>query len=326
MMSCMGWFSNLFTNEAVSLAITDQGRSGTATPEPYSAVRTKLTSGLVTQQIMIIRDLIVRLPVSSSERYKHTSGGKASYNYYGTERPWPHRADAYTLMTLLSKSLKEIDVERSDMKTLLRVIDLCNVKLPAKFRELEIQVGQNNWTTERKMLTEMETALKDMLAEVVLLPTTRSILNLEEVTNNNPASKSFPVIESYKDNTELYDALVSLKTSWDKAAELPLSAEDDYVIERVGNSYLPDALLLFDRFCRRTGAESSGKALAIVKEQVELIHQQVAFVLEQHEEDSFSLMETHTEFLKMKNSHIGVNENKDSKRLELEDATPETPL
>jgi hypothetical protein len=311
----MGWFSNLFTNEVVSLAIADEG---TPKLEPYAAVRTKITSGVVAQQINIIRSLILNLPVSEAVRQKHL--GYSSSNYYGDHRAWPHRDKLCKLLRLLSTSLVEVDVARSDMRTLLHVINLCNETLPATFRELELRVGQGDWTTENQTLRKMEKDITGMLAEIAVLPTKRSILNLEAI-DNNPQNKDFPNLETYRSNEELYASLKALQEDWDKAAALPLSAEDDYVIERVGNSYLPDALLLFDRFCHRTGSTNSGKAITIVKEQVSLIHQQVMFVLEQHEEDSFDLMETHTEFLKMKNSSIGIVKNKS---LQLEEEPPET--
>lgn len=316
----MGWFSNLFTNEAVSLAIANQGVSK---PAPYDVVRTKIAAGDVAQQIAIIRNLILSLPVSHSVRVKHL--GNSSSNYYGPHRAWPHREKVTNLLKLLTVSLPDIDLNRSDLKTLFRVIDLCNETLPSMFRELEIRVGQNDWSTEIQALKAMEKSIEGLLAEIALLPTKRSILNIE-IIDTNPADKEFPNLESYKDNVELYASLQALQKDWEKAATLPLSAEDDFVIERVGNSYLPDALLLFDRFSHRTGSTSSGKAASIVKEQVELIHQQVLFVLEQHEEDSFDLMETHTEFLKMKNSRIGISDVMDSKGIQLEENAPESPL
>ena len=320
MMSFMSWFSNLFSNEVVSLAVSDQGA---AKPEPYDVVRAKIIGGAVSQQITIIKDLLMGLPISNKDRTRYLRS--ASINYYGKTRIWPHREKVHNLLTLISTSIREIDVPRSDMKTLFHIIDLCNSKLPSLFRELEIQVGQKDWTNESSILNQMEVSLKSVLDEISVLPTHRSILNLE-IINNNPKTKEFPEIASYKGNEELYLALQILEKDWDKADALPLSAEDDYVIERVGNSYLPDALLLFDRFSNRTGSTNSEKAISIVKEQVKLIHQQVLFVLEQHEEDSFDLMETHTEFLRMKNSRIGIPAVLEDKRLQLEKLPPETPL
>jgi hypothetical protein len=317
----MSWFSNLFSNEAVSLAISEQG---TVKPEPYDVIRTKIVSGAVSQQIAIIRNLLLKLPASQTIRVRYISGDR-NPSMYGVNNPWPHRQNIHDRLNLLSTTLHQIDVARADMKTLFRIIDLCNETLPSMFRELEIRVGQKDWSTENTSLKRMEQAIDNMLKEIAVLPTHRSILNIE-VPANKSSNKTFPDLENYKDNNELYLVLEALKQDWEKASSLPLSAEDDYVIERVGNSYLPDALLLFDRFSHRTGSTNSGKALAIVKEQVGLIHQQVLFVLEQHEEDSFNLMETHTEFLKMKNSRIGIPEDKESKRLQLDSEPPESSL
>ena len=320
MMSFMSWFSNLFSNEVVALAVSDQG---SAKPEPYDAVRAKIVNGSVARQITIIKNLLIVLPISNKDRtrYSRTAGTSP---YSGKTRSWPHRMNVDSLLNLLATSLEQIDVSRSDMKTLFHVIDLCNSKLPAMFRELELQVGQQDWNNEYSILKQMEADLKRILVEISLLPTTRSILNLE-ISRETSQQKGFPNIDSYKGNEELYLALEVLEKDWDKASALPLSAEDDYVIERVGNSYLPDALLLFDRFSNRTGSTNNKKALSIVKEQVQLIHQQVLFVLEQHEEDSFDLMETHTEFLKMKNSRIGIPEGNGDNVLQLEKLPPETP-
>lgn len=318
----MSWFSNLFTNEAVSLAVSEQG---TATLEPYSAVRGKISNGSVGTQISIIKNLILSLPISNKDRTKYLRNGISSSGSYGKTRSWPHRQKLNDLLYLLATSIGDIDVQRSDMKTLFRLIDLCNVTLPAMARELEIKIGQKNWYDETKILDDMVTAVNNMLAEITLLPTRRSILNLD-TPSNNPKSKEFPDITFYKENEELYPSLEKLEKDWDKASELPLSAEDDYVIERIGNSYLPDALLLFDRFSTRTGSTNNQKALAIVKEQVNLIHQQVLFVLEQHEEDSFDLMETHTEFLKMKNSRMGLDEKIANEGMQLEKDQSQDPL
>lgn len=309
----MSWFSNLFTNEAVSFAVSDQR---TNTLEPYSAVREKISKGSVREQINIIKNLILTLPISNKDRTRYLRSGISGSSYYGKSRSWPHREKLNGLLLLLSTSIEDIDVERSDMKTLFHIIDLCNTILPTMARELEIKIGQKNWYDETKILDDMVIAVNNMLAEITLLPTRRSILNLD-TPSNTQKSKEFPDISSYKHNEELYALLENLEKDWDKASELPLSAEDDYVIERVGNSYLPDALLLFDRFSTRTGSANNQKALSIVKEQIQLIHQQVLFVLEQHEEDSFDLMETHTEFLKMKNARMGVQDVDDTKRLSL---------
>lgn len=316
----MSWFSNLFTNEAVSFAVSDQRAT---TLEPYSAVREKISKGSVREQISIIKNLILTLPISNKDRTKYLRSGISGNSYYGKSRSWPHREKLNGLLLLLSTSIEDIDVERSDMKTLFHIIDLCNTTLPTMARELEIKIGQKNWLDEPRILDEMVSAVNKMLAEIAVLPTRRSILNLD-VSPNNQKSKEFPDISSYKHNEELYASLENLEKDWDKASELPLSAEDDYVIERVGNSYLPDALLLFDRFSTRTGSANNQKALSIVKEQVQLIHQQVLFVLEQHEEDSFDLMETHTEFLKMKNARMGVKEVNGNDGLKLDKESSES--
>jgi hypothetical protein len=318
----MSWFSNLFSNEVVSLAVSDQGL---AKPEPYDMVRAKINSGAVSQQISIISNLVMGLPISNKDRTKYLRSGISVTTSYGKGRSWPHREKLTNLLSLLSTSIADIDVQRSDMKTLFHLIDLCNSTLPAMSRDLEIKIGQKDWSEEYRILADMATAISTMLDEIATLPTRRSILNLE-IVSNNPKTKDFPNIDDYKENEELYSSLEKLKQDWDKASELPLSAEDDYVVERVGNSYLPDALLLFDRFSNRTGSANNQKALSIVKEQVKLIHQQVLFVLEQHEEDSFDLMETHTEFLKMKNSRMGLNESIEDTGLQLEKDSPETSL
>lgn len=318
----MSWFSNLFSNEVISAAVPE---SGSAKPEPYDTVRAKITNGAVSQQISIISNLIMALPISSNDRTRYMRSGIYTSPSYGKVKSWPHREKLNSLLKLLSTSIMDIDVKRSDMKTLFRLIDLCNSTLPSMSRDLEIKIGKKDWTDEYRILTDMANAVNNMLAEIATLPTRRSILNLE-ATSNNPTSKNFPNIDSYKGNEELYPSLEKLEKDWDKAAALPLSAEDDYVIERVGNSYLPDALLLFDRFSNRTGSTNNKKAVSIVKEQVQLIHQQVLFVLEQHEEDSFDLMETHTEFLKMKNSRLGLNEDIADKELKLEKDSPKPPL
>lgn len=309
----MSWFSNLFTNETVAIAASTNNSTAT---EPYAAVREKISNGKVAEQINILRNLLITLPISESNRLKYARQAMTSNNYYGRSRSWPHRQKMNDLLSLLSESISDIDVERSDMKTLFRIIDLCNMTLPMMIRELEIKIGQKNWSDELVSLENMAKAIDKMLAEIAVLPTRRSILNLDTPSGTEKA-KGFPDISPYKENEELYTSLENLEKDWDKASELPLSAEDDYVIERVGNSYLPDALLLFDRFSTRTGSGNNQKALSIVKEQVSLIHQQVLFVLEQHEEDSFDLMETHTEFLKMKNARMGVPKSEDKEKLNL---------
>lgn len=312
MMSFMGWFSNLFNNEAIALAVFEEHESQAPSsnrPEPYEVVRKKITAGEVTRQLYILQELLKSLPVSYETRHRYLENGTRNPNRYGIELQWPHREKLSSLLNLLKNALKDVDVKRADMKTLLRVIDFCNETVPSKLRKLEIQIGSKDWVEEAGILKSLEKDAHLILNEVALLPTSRSILNIDSPTAD-PTAKDFPNISMYKEQEELYAALESLEADWDKAAKLSLSAEDDYVIERVGNSYLPDALLLFDRFRHRTASTNSGKALSMVKEQVELIHQQVLFVLEQNEEDSFDLMETHTEFLKMKNSRMGSTGDK----------------
>lgn len=305
----MSWFSNLFTNEAVTRAVMDQQGNGPRVIEPYDSVRRMIYDGSVQSQISVLLNLVLKLPTSPKNKSAAMRRARERGLYthkHGIESYWPHREKLAQLLRTLSSVLTDVDVNRADLKTLLRVIDLCNDTLPSTLREMEIKLAKNDWDTEANFIVSMEIRIATMLDEISLLPTTRSILNVVVSESENQV-KAFPEINTYSSTGGLYEALTSLQTDWNKAVGLPLSAEDDYVIERVGNSYLPDALLLFDRFRHRTGSENNQKAMKMVVEQVELIHQQVLFVIEQHEEDSFDLMETHTEFLKMKNSRMGAS-------------------
>lgn len=297
----MNWLSNLFSNDIVKRAILEDTilqKVNTGEGETYKGIKGQISDNSVERQIFALRGFMMSIPASPNHRRNHSNPN------YGKSMQWPHRLTVSTHLQLLNTKIKEIDLDRADMKVLMKIIDTCNTTIPQVLTKIDLEAKLNSWDDERKNLIFIQTTIEKLLYEIQSLPSKLSKLNIDSI-DESTGEKTFPPIEAYKSVPTLYEQLQALKTDWDKAVELPLVIEDDYVIERVGTSYLPDALLLFERFSVRVG-EKNDKALKIVLEQVAIIHEQVLFVIEQHQEDSFDLMEAHTEFLKSKSRNLGM--------------------
>ena len=117
-----------------------------AKPEPYDMVRAKIASGAVSQQISIISNLIMGLPISNKDRTKYLRSGISVTTslWQGSFMASSGKAGKPTQLTVHEHNA-DIDVQRSDMKTLFHLIDLCNSTLPSMSRDLEIKIGQKDW-------------------------------------------------------------------------------------------------------------------------------------------------------------------------------------
>lgn len=318
----MGWFFNLFSysgsaDTSVELAVSPRRKDSNAELREFFA------KDKVAAQIDVLIDLVNAFPAKPY----HRSNTRKNINGI-----WPHRLPVNNQLLALKAAVRPtvIDIERSDAKILSDTLILCNETIPQKLRELEVQILQESWYGEEKTYVTIRNLISSELTKIATLPTKRSTLRTEgnEPTPEADAETSedvtFPDITSYSNHVELHQSLVELKKDWETASDLPLDSEDSYIIEMVGRSYLPDALVLFDQFCKRTKAATNPKALAILTDQIKLIHQQVQLVLSQNEEDSLTAMQTHTEFLRMKNNQAGISNDKTlhlQKSSDLEDAS-----
>ena len=312
-LSFMGWFSNLFKlsseKESAASAVTPNQANETkvllSTALPYSHIRNQFINGDVAKQIEALRKVIFELPAKNNGTNVYAKTKKLGRD----PAPWGNRYYANKYLIALRQALHPdiFDGQRAEVKELIKIIHFVNETLPAKVRDMEVGILKGSWEKENSIIQDISLSTAEVLEIIAKLPTKRSSLTLEEPTEQI-ADKRFPNLDEYKSDETLYNALKSLEDDWVLACSLSLSSEDEYVIERVGNAYLPDALLLFDRFQRRGNDSAHSKAKDILKEQVELIHHQVKFVIEQNDEDNLNEMETHTAFLRMKNNGSQISE------------------
>lgn len=307
----MGWFFNLFSYNDADSASASEARGVTSAAksnkDASSSVRKFFKEDRVATQVQLMINMVMGFP---AKPYHRSSTRKNSQGI------WPHRIYIINQLQALKSAVHPsvIDTERADPKILLEVLKLCNDTIPLKLRELELLIMQENWNTEDRTYHALKGLIADEMLKIAQLPTKRSTLHLEsqptQVVISEPEQDAiaFPDIEPYSNHSELHQSLSELKKDWESASGLPLDSEDSYIIEMVGSSYLPDALTLFNQFCKRTKAETNPKALAILTDQIKLIHQQVQLVLSQNEEDHLTAMQTHTEFLRMKNNQAGISD------------------
>jgi hypothetical protein len=268
-------------------------------------VADKFRKGQVDNSIYELRRAFMQLPISPTTRQRYAS----NRTYISFQAPYPHRRKTVSLFDFLIKKLQTVDFVRADSRALMRIVDILNEEIPRKIRDAETEYTLEGWSNEEKNNKDVDDAIERAIAEATALPSTLSGLHAEvqdEAGNILASDIAFPDISMYSELEELSAELEALKLDWEHAHSLPMETEDEFTIEQVALSYLPDALVLFERFRRRTKDETNHRAKDLLLEQVKLIRKQVTFVLEQHTEDSFSQMEAHMNFLKAKNDQLGL--------------------
>lgn len=266
-----------------------------------ATIADKFKSREVDAAIGMLRTAVIHLPVEPEMRRRY---GNANYSSW--RQPYPCRQKACQRFSFLARKLLTVDYNRADSRSLLFIIDILNEKAPKLIRNMETEFTLEGWVSEVWMLAELTNLIETAITEATKMPSTLSTLHAEIPNAEGELSITFSDISQYIGDEILTAALTKLQGDWEMAYALPLEAEDEFTIEQIVLSYLPDALTLYERFRRRTGALASEKAKALLLEQLQLIHKQVQFVLEQHTDDSFSMMEAHTNFLKAKNAQLGI--------------------
>lgn len=257
--------------------------------------------------ISSLRDAVIRLPIEPETRRRY--GSNSSYSSF--REPYPHRRTVCQRFSFLSRKLQTVDYNRADSRSLMLIVEILNEKAPKLIHAMETEFTLEGWSGEAWRLDELTGIIETAIKEATKLPSTLSTLYAETVNLNGELLASeivFPDISQYAADGYLTAELTKLQEDWETAHSLPLEAEDEFTVEQVALSYLPDALTLYERFRRRTGELAAEKAQALLLEQLQLIHKQVQFVLEQHTDDSFSMMEAHTNFLKAKNAQLGIQQ------------------
>jgi hypothetical protein len=280
--------------------------------EMTTAIRAQFKSGVVSDAAYQLRRDLIKLPVNPETRRRHAPSSAVSR----FEIPYPHRKKAADRLSLLATELRKIDIDRADLAPLTRIRSTLNETIPKKLREMELLFPVEGWEDEAIMLEDIQDLAEELLSVVGALPSHMSKLHIGQPgtmmeeepaeTEQNREAASFPDISTYNEDEELFTALTELKDDWKTASTIPLSTEDEFTIDQVASSYLPDALQFHTTFRLRTGPLAKERARELLLEQVQLIHKQVTFVLEQHTDESFSKMEAHTSFLKAKVEGLGA--------------------
>lgn len=101
------------------------------------------------------------------------------------------------------------------------------------------------------------------------------------------------------DNKQVTATLFRISELWKQASSRKNSIEDEYFLEQVATSYIPEAWKLFDTF-RFAPDESKTIAAEILMEQLALIEHHIVHILKQSLEQSLVAMRSQVGFLKVK--------------------------
>jgi hypothetical protein len=275
---------------------------------PDTVTRQQFTDGSINKAIFHLRDAVVRLPVGPTIKNRYARSSQYS-SFISHRAPFPNRAKVADRFELLATQLNKVSFDRASILVLTRIKEALNTRIPNLIREAEVEFQLEGWDDEEYRLETIQDVLEALIVEVGKLPSIISTLHTdwpETQVEMDEDKALFPDIITYNEDSELYEALAALQKDWELANSVPLGVEDRFTVDQVASSYLPDALQFHNTFSLRTGSLAKERARTLLLEQVELIHKQIHFVLEQHTDESFSDMEAHTNFLRAKNQQLGL--------------------
>lgn len=121
---------------------------------------------------------------------------------------------------------------------------------------------------------------------------------LMAIESSDPLPKTVTRFPTFNTGIEKLDeAIVSLQGMWEAAVKKKGTVEDEYFLEQMRDSYLPDAWKLFEGF-RYASEEMKEKATQILMEQIELLGNQLTDILGKQAVLSLEALKSQTEFLK----------------------------
>lgn len=116
--------------------------------------------------------------------------------------------------------------------------------------------------------------------------------NLEVINNN-----VFPAYDITHSN--IAEPLARIRKLWTQASEKNNTVENEYFLEQVVSSYLPEAYRLYSTF-QLAPEELQQSAAKIFIEQLELIERHLVHILRTYMEQNLVAMQNHMDFLKQK--------------------------
>lgn len=117
------------------------------------------------------------------------------------------------------------------------------------------------------------------------------------ISTGTSAANVFPKIQT--SNKELNTTLLHLEDLWVEASSKKNSIEDEYILEEIAHSYLPDAAKLYSTF-KLAKPEYQQQAELIILEQIKLLETRIQAILDSSFEAALLALSTQTEFLKTK--------------------------
>jgi hypothetical protein len=127
-------------------------------------------------------------------------------------------------------------------------------------------------------------------SQIGIVPTAAS--KLETLSTSN-----FP--QYNVTDTAIADSLTRIGKLWTQASEKKNTIEDEYFLEQVVSSYLPEAYRLYSTF-QLAPIELHVPAATIFIEQLELIERHLVHILRTYMEQNLVAMQNHMDFLKQK--------------------------
>lgn len=142
--------------------------------------------------------------------------------------------------------------------------------------------------------------LKNIYTSLLLIRANQHTIKLDsapriEVASSGTSILSFPSLNLADE--ELKTSVRRLENLWSQARAKSNSEEDEYFLDEVVKTYLPDAWKLYQAF-QYSPAEARHEAGQMLAEQLQLIESQIVTILKSHLSHDLSEMKLHTEFLK----------------------------
>jgi hypothetical protein len=201
----------------------------------------------------------------------------------------------------------------SDMDA-ITMFDLVNVTIPLiiqSYQSISAEWGPYYAVTYRGDCKEkLEVVYKRLSNVNVNQNQAKALAVTQEVTEEQELDQTFPTYKGIS-QPEITKALIALEILWLQASHKNTSIEDEFFVEQVVASYVPDALNMYKSFQFAPEA-SKTKALALLLEQFKLIETHLTRIVNTQMEQSLSAMKSHTEFLRVK-----TEEAKDSEPLKI---------
>jgi len=251
------------------------------------------------------RDWIVSVPLTEilntfdalEEKMKGVVSGK-----YRNDSDARAHAKALIAFNSIKKEFLEIDRHSLYNKDAADMYDVLKYDLPKAvnvFQQCCLMVTiHETWYEMLQGSTHIYAVFQKVLIRITNVHLREQAAGFDKASRVTKTQEGgFPQFKS--DNTEIMEKLHELEKLWQEAFTQTNTVENEYFLEQTVLSYLPEAWNLYETF-KNASEKTRKNAESILIEQLELITEHIAGILETLAEQSLAAMRSQTDFLKAK--------------------------